>query len=104
MSITLSDSQLKVNGQSVATIHSETELHALVKSMSEAMTRPSAIILVLSFLGTATTAEVAEILNMDRSNAFRYLSMLAEEGKVAIVDDDFRPGTRGRPTHIWKLA
>lgn len=104
MSITLTQNQLRVHGRSVATVHSESDLNELVKSLCENLTRPSATTLVLSFLGTATTAQVAELLGMDRSNTFRYLSTLAEEGKVKVVSDGHKSGTRGRPTHVWELA
>lgn len=104
MTITVTHNQIQVGGRSVATLNSETNLNELVKSLCENLTRPSATTLVLSFLGTATTAQVAELLGMDRSNTFRYLSSLAEEGVVKIVTDGHKTGTRGRPTHIWELS
>jgi predicted ArsR family transcriptional regulator len=104
MSITVSDKELRIHGKPVATVHSQEHLDELVKSLCENLTRPSATTLVLSFLGTATTAQVADLLGMDRSNTFRYLSSLADEGRVKVVTDSQKSGTRGRPTHVWQLT
>jgi predicted ArsR family transcriptional regulator len=104
MTITLTNTQLKVNGETVATVHSDTAVKSLVSSLSEHLTRPAATTFILSVLGEASTAQIADILGMDRSNTFRYLSTLASEGKVQIVEDSHKTGGRGRPTHIWKLV
>lgn len=110
MTITVTESRLQVKGKGVSqftlTLPSmtENERNELVKSLCENLTRPAATALVLSFFGTATTAEVAEHLGMDRSNAFRYLSTLAEKGEVRVVDNGRKTGSRGRPTHVWELA
>ena len=103
VTITVTQNELRVKGRSVATFHSEAHMKELVQSLSEKLTRPSATTLILSFLGTASTAQVAELLGMDRSNAFRYLSSLAEKGEVKIVTEGHKSGTRGRPTHLWEL-
>ncbi len=103
MGITYINETLRVNGKKVATL-SDTEFTPLRDALFTHLTRPAAVLLALSVLGEATTGEVADTLGMDRSNVYRLLCALAEEGSVSVVAEAHNDGKRGRPTHIWKVS
>lgn len=66
--------------------------------------RAEAVFLALGELGRARTNEVADRLGLDRANTGKYLDLLADLGRVAMVDDCDHDGGRGRPSRVWEVA
>jgi len=104
VSITYSNNALRVDGKKVATFESERAFEIMRDALFENLSRDAATLFALSLLGEATTAEVADLLGHDRSNTYRRLCTLVEQGKAVIVDEAYHDGLRGRPTHVWRVA
>jgi len=80
------------------TVWTREEVVALLNLRSP---RNEALFLVLAEMGHASTAEIANALNWDRSNTGHRLEQLLSEARVVLVDEAYNDGAQGRPTRIW---
>jgi predicted ArsR family transcriptional regulator len=98
--ITMTDKELLVDGNSVATIK---DFDRLREALLSKLTRVEAVYLAVALIGEARTSEVANYLEMDKANATKRLMMLEEEGRVLIADESRNSGHRGRPSRVWTV-
>jgi predicted ArsR family transcriptional regulator len=99
--ITITKSELMVGGKAVATV---TNFQALRDALLDNLTRREAVYLAVALMGEGRTADIAKLLGMDKANTSKRLESLADEGRIAVVDDCHTDGRRGRPSRLWAVA
>lgn len=99
--ITMTDTELLVDGKVVATVKDFT---ALRDALLSKLTRVEAVYLAVALMGEARTAEIANLLDMDRANASKRLMALEDEGRVEITDEAHTLGKQGRPSRVWAVT
>lgn len=106
--ITMSGSNLQINGKQIAVMSNTESRDILLNTLYKALHKDEAVYLALSTLDTngegVRTSEIARCLNMDRSNCTKALERLLETNRIRIVGStaDIKD-EKGRPSRLWKV-
>ena len=103
MAITITDKEVLVNGEAVATIHDTEAFTKLRDALLADLRKTEAVFLTVSLFGEAITSEIANFLGLDRSNTGKVLEDLEQAGRLELVDDAEHNGGRGRPSRLWAV-
>lgn len=98
--ITMTDTELLVDGKVVATVK---DFDKLRDALLAKLTRVEAVYLAVALMGEARTSQIAQLLEMDKANTSKRLMALEDEGRVEITDDAHSEGYRGRPSRLWAV-
>lgn len=110
--ITVTDTEVKVNGRTVATI-TDKDSHALLcDALYDLLRKDESVYLALHTLSNTPsrsagvrTSEVATFLSMDRSNCTKALERLLEQGRIEVVGStEWSEDSKGRPSRLWRIA
>lgn len=97
----MTDKELLVDGKVVATVK---DFDKLRDALLAKLTRVEAVYLAVALMGEARTAEIAELLDMDRANTSKRLMALEDDGRVEITDEaHVIVGKQGRPSRVWAV-
>jgi predicted ArsR family transcriptional regulator len=103
MAITLTNTQIKVDGKPVASIKSAKAFSALRDALIAILPPTEAVYLAVTLLGEAKTNDVARFVGQDNSNTGRRLEELLAEKRIKLVDKAVHTGGRGRPSRLWAV-
>jgi predicted transcriptional regulator len=106
-SITLTDTAIKVNDRTVATIVNKEAYVELILALHEGLRKDESVYLALSTLCQTRegvrTSDVSNYLSMDRSNCTKALERLLEEGRVQVIGSTTPDDAKGRPSRLWRV-
>lgn len=110
--ITVNGSVVKVGNKTVANITGDDSWETLADALLSVLRKDEAVYLAVHLLttmydegrdrGGVRTSDVANFLDMDRSNCAKALERLLDDGRIRIVGstDDKE---RGRPSRLWAI-
>lgn len=106
--ITLTETELRVNGKTVAVLADRESYTLLSDALYGALRKDESVYLALCTLSESRksgvrTSEVANFLSMDRSNCTKALERLLEDGRIKVIGST-EEGERGRPSRLWFVA